>query len=124
MLRKLQYIIKIGNNRCWLIIDDLRYMFCAENRQILAIVDWPLIGVDSFQIHSNDAYKLNKPPCMPFLWSILEGCQHQSMVNQQLSISVDSLHKTCNGNTPDPFISAPISKEKAVCPHEASSEMQ
>jgi len=26
-----------------------RYMFCAENRQILAIVDWPLIGVNSLQ---------------------------------------------------------------------------
>ena len=25
------------------------YMFCAENRQILAIVDWPLIGVNSLQ---------------------------------------------------------------------------
>ena len=31
-----------------------RYMFCAENRQILAIVDWPLIGVDTIQRHSND----------------------------------------------------------------------
>ena len=26
-----------------------RYMFCAESRQILAIVDWPLIGVDRLQ---------------------------------------------------------------------------
>ena len=26
-----------------------RCMFCAENRQILAIVDWPLIGVNSLQ---------------------------------------------------------------------------
>ena len=26
-----------------------RYMFCAENRQILAIVHWPLIGVNSLQ---------------------------------------------------------------------------
>ena len=26
-----------------------RYMFCAENRQILAIVDWPVIGVNSLQ---------------------------------------------------------------------------
>ena len=34
-----------------------RYMFCAENRQILAIVDWPLISVNSFQRRSNDAYK-------------------------------------------------------------------
>ena len=33
-----------------------RYMFCAENRQILAIVDWPLIGVDTIQRHSNDSY--------------------------------------------------------------------
>ena len=31
-----------------------RYMFCAENRQILAIVDWPLIDVDTIQRHSND----------------------------------------------------------------------
>ena len=34
------------------------YMFCAENRQILAIADWPLIGVNIFQRHSNDAYEL------------------------------------------------------------------
>ena len=34
-----------------------RCMFCAENRQILAIVDWLLIGVDSLQRRSNDAYK-------------------------------------------------------------------
>ena len=33
-----------------------RCMFCAQNRQILAIVDWPLIGVDSLQRRSNDAY--------------------------------------------------------------------
>ena len=26
-----------------------RCMFCAENRQILAIVDWPLIGVNNLQ---------------------------------------------------------------------------
>ena len=25
------------------------YMFCAENQQILAIFDCPLIGVDGFQ---------------------------------------------------------------------------
>ena len=25
------------------------YMSCAENRQIFAIVDWPLIGVDHLQ---------------------------------------------------------------------------
>ena len=25
------------------------YMFCAENRQILAIIDWPLIDVNSLQ---------------------------------------------------------------------------
>jgi len=35
-----------------------RYMFCAENRQILAIVDRLQIGVNSLQRHSNDAYKL------------------------------------------------------------------
>ena len=35
-----------------------RYMFCAENRQVLAIVDWPLIGVNRFQRRSNDAYEL------------------------------------------------------------------
>ena len=28
------------------------YMFCAENRQILAIVDWPVIGVNSLQRYS------------------------------------------------------------------------
>ena len=31
---------------------DLAYyrcMFCVENRQILAIVDWPLIGVNGLQ---------------------------------------------------------------------------
>ena len=36
-----------------------RYMFCAENRQILAIVDRLKIGVNSLQRRrSNDAYKL------------------------------------------------------------------
>ena len=32
------------------------YMFCAENRQILAIVDRLKVGVNSLQRHSNDAY--------------------------------------------------------------------
>ena len=27
----------------------LLHMSCAENRQVLAIVDWPLIGVDRLQ---------------------------------------------------------------------------
>ena len=35
-----------------------RYMFCAENCQILAIVVWLKIGVNSLQRPSNDAYKL------------------------------------------------------------------
>ena len=51
-----------------------RCMFCAENRQILAIVDWPLTGVNSLQRHSNDAFKLYKLPCMSFAWNIFEDC--------------------------------------------------
>ena len=51
-----------------------RCMFCAENRQILAIVDWPLIGVNSLQRRSNDAFKLYKPPCTSFAWNIFEDC--------------------------------------------------
>ena len=35
-----------------------RYMFCAENRQILVIVDRLKIGVNSLQRRLNDAYKL------------------------------------------------------------------
>ena len=35
-----------------------RYMLCAENHQILAIVDRLKIGVNSLQRRSNDAYKL------------------------------------------------------------------
>ena len=45
--------------------------------------------------------------------SVFEGGQHQSVANQQSPESGDSLHKTCNGSTPDPFFSAPISKEKS-----------
>ena len=51
-----------------------RCMFCAENRQILAIVDWPLIGVNSLQRRLNDAFKLYKPPCTSFAWNIFEDC--------------------------------------------------
>ena len=45
---------------------------------------------------------------MSFLQSIFEGGQHQSVANQQLPKSVDSLHKTCNSSTPDLFSSATI----------------
>ena len=34
------------------------YMFCAENHQILAIVDKLKIGVNSLQRRSNDTYEL------------------------------------------------------------------
>ena len=35
--------------------------------------------------------------------SIFEGCQHQSVANQQSPKSGNSLHKTDNGSTPEPF---------------------
>ena len=89
-----------------------RRMFCAENRQILAIVDWPLIGVNSLQRRLNDAFKLYKPPCTSFAWNIFEDCQHQSVANQQSPKSGDSLHKTCNGSTPDPYFSPPPHQKK------------
>ena len=54
---------------------------------------------------------------MSFLWNIFEGGQHQSVANQQSPKSIDSLHNTCNGSTPDPFFSATISKEKNQSGH-------
>ena len=63
---------------------------CAENCQILAIVDWPLIGVDSFETLMR---RIKNMICILF-----EGYQHQSVTNQQLPKSVDSLHKMSNGS--------------------------
>ena len=87
-------------------------MFCAENRQILAIVDWPLLGVDSLQrCPVQMTYKVMYEVYTRHL-RIFEGCQHQSMANQQSRKSVDSLHKTCNGSTPERFFLRPHTKRK------------
>ena len=54
------------------------------------------------------------------LYASFEGCQHQSAANQQLPKSVDSLHKTCNGVTPDLISTPPYQKKIAVWPHKTS----
>ena len=89
------------------------YMFCAENRQILAIVDWPLIGVDRLQrCSARMTYKVVLKFVATYHSSVFEGGQHQSVANQQLPKSGDSLHKTCNGSTPDPYFSPPPYQKK------------
>ena len=61
-----------------------RYMFCAENRQILAIVDWPLIGVDRLQrCSARMTYKVVLKFVATYHSSVFEWCQHQSVANQQ-----------------------------------------
>ena len=90
-----------------------RYMFCAENRQILAIVDWLLIGVDRLQRCSTRmTYKVVLKFVATYHSSVFEWCQHQSVANQQSPKSGDSLHKTCNGSTPDPYFSPPPYQKK------------
>ena len=79
-----------------------RYMFCAENRQILAIVDWP-----KKMLRANDVQGGFKVCSYGFEW-----CQHQLVANQQSPKSGDSLHKTCNGSTPDPYFSPPLYQKK------------
>ena len=90
-----------------------RYMFCAENRQILAIVDWPLIGVDRLQrCSARMTYKVVLNFEATYHSSVFEWCQHQLVANQQSPKSGDSLHKTCNGSTPDPYFSPPPYQKK------------
>ena len=90
-----------------------RYMFCAENRQILAIVDWPLIGVDRLQrCSARMTYKVVLKFVATYHSSVFEWCQHQLVANQQSPKSGDSLHKTCNGSTPDPYFSPPPYQKK------------
>ena len=90
-----------------------RYMFCAENRQILAIVDWPLIGVDRLQrCSARMTYKVVLKFVATYHSSVFEWCQHQLVANQQSPKSGDSLHKTCNGSTPDPYFSPPLYQKK------------
>ena len=90
-----------------------RYMFCAENRQILAIVDWPLIGVDRLQrCSARMTYKVVLKFVATYHLSVFEWCQHQLVANQQSPKSGDSLHKTCNGSTPDPYFSPPPYQKK------------
>ena len=90
-----------------------RYMFCTENRQILAIVDWPLIGVDRLQrCSARMTYKVVLKFVATYHSSVFEWCQHQLVANQQSPKSGDSLHKTCNGSTPDPYFSPPPYQKK------------
>ena len=89
------------------------YMFCAKNCQILAIVDWPLIGVDRLQrCSARMTYKMVLKFVAMYHSSVFEWCQHQSVANQQSPNSGDSLHKTCNGSTPDPYFSPPPYQKK------------
>ena len=44
--------------------------------------------------------------------SVFEWCQHQLVANQQSPKSGDSLDKTCNGSTPDPYFSPPPYQKK------------
>ena len=90
-----------------------RYMFCAENRQILAIVDWTLIGVDHLQrCSARMTYKVVLKLVATYHSTVFEWCQHQSVANQQSPKSGDSLHKTCKGSTPDPYFSPPPYQKK------------
>ena len=52
---------------------------------------------------------------------LLEVCHHQSVANQQLPISGDSLHKMANSSTPDFLFPHPHTKgnKKVVWPHKA-----
>ena len=94
-------------------LEYYRYMFCAENRQILAIVDWPLIGVDRLQrCSARMTYKVVLKFVATYHSSVFEWCQHQLVANQQSPKSGDSLHKTCNGSTPDPYFSPPPYQKK------------
>ena len=47
--------------------------------------------------------------------SVFEGCQHQSVANQQSPKSGDSLHKMGNGSTPD--FSSPTYQRKKQSGH-------
>ena len=87
-------------------------MSCAQNQQILVIVDWLLIGVDRLQRWFIKFIAMRHS-------SVFEGGQHQSVRNQQSPKSVDSVHKTCNASMPHPFFSPPLyQKKKVVWPHE------
>ena len=93
-------------------------MSCAENRQILAIVDWPLIGIDCLQrCSARMTYKVVLKFVATHHLSVFEGGQHQSVANQQSPESGDSLHKTCNGSTPDPVFLRPHIKRKKWSGH-------
>ena len=79
----------------------------------MAIVDWPLIGVDRLQrCSARMTYKVVLKFVATYHSSVFEWCQHQLVANQQSPKSGDFLHKTCNGSTPDPYFSPPPYQKK------------
>ena len=78
-------------------------------RELPDFGDYWLATVDSLQRRSWDVSKT----WYVIYASVFEGCQHQSVANQQSPKSGDSLHKMGNGSTPNPFFLAHISKKKS-----------